>query len=61
MMKGINLECIVLFTFGTGKDENPLTNLNEFFDSKTFTEGIGGSGNAKPKPSAVQLEAHVNA
>ena len=61
MMKGINLECIILFTFGTGKDENFFTNLSEFFDSKTFTEESGGNGNVKPKPGAVQSEARVNA
>jgi hypothetical protein len=61
MMKGVNLECILLFTFGTGEDENYFINLTEFFDSKVFTEGSGSNGNAKPEPGAVQPEAHANA
>ena len=63
MMKGINLECIVLFTFGTGKDQNLFTDLCEFFDSKEFTSGSGSNGSAKAaKPqSVVQPEAHANA
>lgn len=60
MMKGINLECILLFTFGTGEDENFFTNLNEFFDSKVFTDGSGRSGNAQLEPGAAQPEAHAN-
>jgi hypothetical protein len=60
-MKGVNLECILLFTFGTDKDENLFTNLVEFFDSKVFTEGRGSNGNAQPEPGAVQPEAHANA
>jgi hypothetical protein len=34
MRKGVNLECILLFTFGTGKDENFFTNLIEFLTAK---------------------------
>lgn len=60
MMKGVNLECILLFTFGTGKDENFFTNLAEFFDSKIFTESTGSNGNAHPEPGAAQPEAHAN-
>lgn len=61
-MKGVNLECILLFTFGTGQDENLFTNLAEFFDSKVFTEGRGSKGNPQPEPGpdAVQSEAHAN-
>jgi hypothetical protein len=58
MMKGVNLECILLFAFGTGKDENLFTNLTEFFDSKVFTDG--SNGNAQPEPG-VQPEAHADA
>jgi hypothetical protein len=60
-MKGVNLECILLFTFGTGKDENYFTNFAEFFDSKVFTEGSGSNSNELPDPSAVQPEVQVNA
>jgi len=58
MMKVVNLECILLFTFRTGKDENLFTNLTEFFDSKVFTDGSGSNGNAQPEPG-VQPEAHA--
>jgi hypothetical protein len=61
MMKGINLECILLFTFGTGTDENFFTNLAEFFDSKVFPDSSGSNGNAQPEPGAAQPEAHANA
>jgi hypothetical protein len=61
MMKGVNLECILLFTFGSGKDENFFTNLSEFFDSKKFPGGSGSNGNAQPEPGAVQPGAHANA
>jgi hypothetical protein len=61
MMKGLNLECILLFTFGTGKDENFFTNLAEFFDSKMFTDSSGSNGNTQPEPGAAQPGAHANA
>jgi len=61
MMKGVNLECILLFTFGTGKDENFFTDVAEFFDSKVFTEGSGSNGNAPPEPGGLQPEARANA
>ena len=44
MMKGVNLECILLFAFGTGRDENFFTDLTEFFDSKVFTDNSGSNG-----------------
>lgn len=61
MKEGVNLECILLFTFGTGKDENLFTNLCEFFDSRKFPGGSGSNGNAQPEPGAVRPEAHANA
>jgi len=50
MMKGLNFECILLFTFGTGEDENFFTNLAEFFDSKVFAGDSGNNGDAQPEP-----------
>ena len=49
MMKGINLECILIFTFGTDDDENLFASLTEFFDSKEFTDGSGSGGDAQPE------------
>jgi hypothetical protein len=61
MMKGVNLECILLFTFGTGNDENFFTNLTEFFDSKMFTDGSGSNSSAQPEPGAAQPKARIDA
>lgn len=44
MMKTVNVECFFLFTFGTSNDENLITNVTEFVDSKVFSGGDGGGG-----------------
>ncbi|KAF8504875.1 hypothetical protein F5888DRAFT_799734 [Russula emetica] len=49
MMKTVNVECLFLFTFGTGDedddDENLIINVTEFVDSKVFSGGDGGDKN----------------
>ena len=40
LMKGKTLKCMILFTFGTGKDENLFTNIAVFFDREQFTNGL---------------------
>jgi hypothetical protein len=44
MMKTVNVECFFLFNFGTGNDENLITNVTEFVDSKVFSGGNDGDG-----------------
>ncbi|KAH9994301.1 hypothetical protein BJV77DRAFT_995991, partial [Russula vinacea] len=59
MMKTVNVECFFLFTFGTSNDENLITNVTEFVDSKVFSGGDGGGGGDAPETPFQTLSSSV--
>ena len=61
LMKTVNVECFFLFTFGTGKDENLITNVTEFVDSKVFSGGGGGGDSGAGSSSSAQPQTPIEA
>ena len=62
MIKTVNVECFFLFTFGTGDDQNLITNVTQFVGNKVFGGGNGdggggGSGSVQPKMQPNQPNA----
>jgi hypothetical protein len=55
MIKTVNVECFFLFTFGTGNDENLITNVTQFVGNKVFSGGngdsVGGGGSSSAQPN----------
>lgn len=58
-IKTVNIECFFLFTFGTGDDQNLITNVTQFVGNKVFSGGNGdggggGSSSVQPKTQPNQ-------
>ena len=52
MIKTVNVECFFLFTFGTGNDENLITNVTQFVGNKMSSGSNGsGDGSSSPQPN----------